>query len=360
MIVTARMGWGAVLGLVLVQACASGDDEVTPTHTGGSTSGGAGGGGAGDAGGIGGGDDAMVPSSGGDGGSMSSDSGMDATADAALPDAGPPPACAPRSVSGGPELHFHHVHFNTVDPEEDLAFFEKYFGAGPVDFCADADGNTLTRATRTERAWFLYTQVDEAPDPRLNTYLEHVGWVNAMTGAEFMRLVDLGVPLYPEGRFQCPEAASGMSACAVAGLSDDYYFYVQAPSGARVEIALGPGPATSGFGHVHFIMGEDMTFFETVTDGAYTGGAIDMINHTDVSLQETLLMDEMVVDTRGKAIDHIAYSTTDLEATKARIEGAGIEIAEDIGMKPEYGFRSFFVRSPKGTWVELVEDAHFQ
>jgi predicted enzyme related to lactoylglutathione lyase len=357
--ITARMGWGAVLGLMLLQACGSGDDEMTLPND--ETSGGTGGGGIGGGGaaGAGGSDDAMVPVGGEGGGGSDADSGMEASVDAGPPDAGPPPACAPRTVSGGPELHFHHVHFNTVDPEEDLAFFETYFGAAPISFCADADGNTLTRATRTERGWFLYTQVEEAPDSRLNTYLEHVGWVNAMTGAEFMRLVDLGITLYPEGRFQCPEAASGMSACAIEGLSEDYFFYVQAPSGARVEIALGPGPATSGFGHVHFIMGEDMTFFETVSDGAYDGVAIDMVNHTDVSLEETLLMSETVVDTRGKPIDHIAYSTVDLEATKTRIEGAGIEIAEDISMKPEYGFRSFFVRSPKGTWVELVEDAHF-
>jgi predicted enzyme related to lactoylglutathione lyase len=356
------MGRGAVLWLVLMQACASGDDEMSPPSNDAATSGGgaggmggSGGGGAGGGGAGGGVPDAAAPldASNTGGGGGSADSGSDATVDAA------PPACAPRAVSGGPEMHFHHVHFNTVDPEEDLAFFEKYFGAAPVDFCADEDGLTLTRATRTERAWFLYTQVAEAPDPRLNTYMEHIGWVNAMTGDELMRLVDLGITLYPEGRFQCPEAASGMSACAIEGLSDDYYFYVQPPSGARVEIALGPGPATSGFGHVHFIMGEDMTFFETVTDGAYTGGAIDTINHTDVSLTEDLLSTEMVVETRGKPIDHIAYSTTDLESTKARIEAAGIAIAEDISFKPEYGFRSFFVKSPKGTWVELVEDSHF-
>jgi catechol 2,3-dioxygenase-like lactoylglutathione lyase family enzyme len=138
-----------------------------------------------------------------------------------------------------------------------------------------------------------------------------------------------------------------------------YYFYVQAPSGARVEIAIGPGPATSGFGHVHFIQGDDLMFFETVSNGAYDGMAIDMVNHINTSLTEDLLANESVVDTRGKPIDHIAYSTADLEAAKERIEGAGIEIAEDISMKPEYGFRSFFVRTEKGSWLEIVEDSPF-
>ena len=274
-------------------------------------------------------------------------------------DAGPPPSCAPREVTGTPEAHFHHVHFNTVDPEADLMFFEKFFGAPAVTFCSDADGSALTRATRTDRAWFLYTKVAEPPDPALNTYLEHVGWVHPMPAQELMRMVELGITLYPEGRFQCADAAMGIRPCPVSVLMD-YFYYVQAPSGARVEVALGPGPATMGFGHVHFIQGEDLTFFETVLGSPYVDMAFDMVNHINASLTEDLLDNEMVTETRGKPIDHIAYSTTDLEAARARIEAAGMEIAEDISIKPEYGFRSFFVKSPKGTWVEMVEDSRFE
>jgi hypothetical protein len=297
---------------------------------------------------------------GGTSGGAAFDAGKDAEHEAALPepDAGPP-SCAPREVSGTPEVHFHHVHFNTVDPEADQIFFEKFFGAPAVPFCDDASGSPLTRATHTERGWFLYTKVDEAPDPRLNTYLEHVGWVHPMPAQELIRQVGLGITLYPEGRYQCPEAATGMMACPV-GPIESYFYYTQAPSGARVEVALGPGPATSGFGHVHFIMGEDLAFFTTVSDGAFMDGAIDMVNHIDASLMEDLLATETVVETRGKPIDHIAYSTTDLEAAKARIEAAGIAIAEDISWKNEYGFRSFFVRTAKGTWLEMVEDKRFE
>lgn len=344
-----------------MQACAG--DDAPPAESGGQSgqAGQAGQGGSVDAGGRGG------MSGGGalDGGRTPIDAQLSGGDDAAIdamtsPDAaGTLAPCAPRAVSGTAEMHFHHVHFNTVDPEQDLMFFEKFFGAPPVTFCQDAAGAKQTRATRTERGWFLYTQVDQAPDPALNTYLEHVGWVHPMPGEELMRHVDLGITLYPEGRFQCPEAASGVMACPVSTLLN-YFYYVQAPSGARVEVALGPGPAMSGFGHVHFIMGEDLTFFETVSDGAFTEGAIDMVNHINAALTEDLLASEMVVDTRGKPIDHIAYSTTDLEAAKARIEAAGIAIGEDISFKDEYGFRSFFVRSPKGTWLELVEDSRFE
>jgi hypothetical protein len=265
--------------------------------------------------------------------------------------------CSPRSAVGDARVHFHHIHFNTVDPDADIEFFEMFFGAAGVDFCNDEQ--SVTRATMTDRGYFLYTEVEAAPDPTLNTYLEHVGWLNADPTGEIQRLAALGAPFYPEGRFQCPEAAMGQSPCLTSFGSVPYWFYLLAPSGARIEIAIGPGPATSGFGHVHLIMGDDLTFFETATGGAFADGAIDMVNHTDVTLMESVLENETVVETRGKPIDHIGYSTIDLEAERDRVLAAGLTIAEDISFKPSYGFRSFFMKSPKGIWIELVEDSPF-
>lgn len=261
--------------------------------------------------------------------------------------------CEPRSVEPSTGIHFHHVHFNTVDPAKDLDFYEKFFDATAVPFCNDKDKKPHTHATKTERGWFLYTRVDTPPDMKLNTYLEHIGWITPDPAGELERLVALGAPRYPVGRAQCDTAFDGTAPCA------GYWFYLVAPSGARVEVALGPGPATSGYGHVHLVMGEDYNFFETVTNGALQNQVIDGVNHTDAALVEDVLANEMVVDTRGKPIDHIGYSTSNLEAERDRIKAAGIAIAEDITFKPEFGFRSFFVESPKGTWLELVEDSQF-
>jgi catechol 2,3-dioxygenase-like lactoylglutathione lyase family enzyme len=284
--------------------------------------------------------------------SMTSDAGKPPVAmDAATMPPATNAACTARDVSGAAGVHFHHVHFNTVDPNADLEFYEKYFGSKPVDFCSG--GGHTTKATKTERGWFLYTKVASPPDPRLNTYLEHIGWIHPDPNAELMRLTQLGAPKYPVGRAQCESAFAGQMAC------NNYWFYLQAPSGARVEVAKGPGPATMGFGHVHLIMGVDFPWFETVTNGALTNKVIDMVNHTDVALEESTLDMEMVVETRGKPIDHLGYSTIDLDAEKERILAAGIQLAEDISFKPEFGFRSFFLKSSKGIWIEIVEDSPF-
>lgn len=294
--------------------------------------------------GSGGGDSGVAPAGGG-----SPDSGAGATE----------VRCAARAVAGDATMHFHHIHFNTADADADLEFFEKYLNAPSVEFCADQSSGAVTRATKTERGYFLYTQVAQAPDLTLNTYLEHVGWLHQSPTEELLRLVALGVTLWPEGRAQCAEAAAGQMACGVLGILPDYFFYMQAPSGARIEVARGPGPATSGFGHVHLIQGDDLGFYATVSADAYAGGAIDMVNHTDSALTEDRLATEMVVDTKDKPIGHIAYSTTDLVAARDRIAAAGITIEEDVSFKPEFGFESFFVRSPKGIWVEIVADTAF-
>lgn len=57
-----------------------------------------------------------------------------------------------------------------------------------------------------------------------------------------------------------------------------------------------------------------------------------------------------------RSIEHLGYSTINLDTEKARILAAGLTLAEDISFKPEYGFRSFFVKSEKGVWIEMVED----
>jgi hypothetical protein len=364
LLANAVTAWSRVALALLACACSSGakdKDPPAPAPSAGSTPSAAGSSGAGApaASGSGGGSGSSSPpvrdaGAGLDAGESPRDAGAaGAAADAALPPAGID--CAPRMVTGDATLHFHHVHFNTVHADQDLELFEKLFGTETIEWCKDKQTGAATWATKTDRGYFLYSEVAVAPDPTLNTYLEHVGWLHPNPNMELLRLVALDAPLYPAIRAQCPEAAMGQIACGFGG----YWFYLQAPSGARIEVALGPGPATSGFGHVHMIMGADLTWLETVTNGAFRDGAIDMVNHTDVSLEESILANEMVVETRGKPIDHIAYSTTALEAERDRLLAAGIALAEDITYKPSFGFRSFFLKDVKGIWYEIVEDSAF-
>jgi len=268
--------------------------------------------------------------------------------------------CAPRMVSGGPELHFHHVHFNTADVAADIEFFMKFFNGVPADFCQNEASGMPTRAIRAERGYFLFNLVAKAPDPMLDSHLEHIGYLSADPGMELHRLMGLGVKLWAPGdNLQCAEVANG-TACFNNG-----YFYAQAPNGARIEVAGGPGPAKSGFGHVH-LRGEFPDFYGKVLgpalmaamEGGGTTQHVDQVNITNLYLERVVPANP--VDSKDKPISHVAYSTTDLMGNLERIKGEGIELAEEPSFKPEYGFNSFFVKSPQGVWVEIVEDSPFQ
>lgn len=262
--------------------------------------------------------------------------------------------CKPRRVEGDGALHFHHVHFNSADPAADMAFYEALFGAQTVDFCADRDTGEVTRATKTERGYFLFDAVAENPAKDLNTFLEHVGWLHPAPAEEITRLAALDATFWPGiDHYHCAEAVAGEAPCVV-GMTD--YFYLIAPNNARIEVS--ESPREPGFGHVHMVGGTDFQFFMTLTDGAFADMLIDEVDHIDFGINEFLL-DGDLVDTRGRPIDHIAYSTNDFDDHRARIESEGFEVVEQESYKADFGFRSFFVRTDRGVWVEIVEDTDF-
>jgi hypothetical protein len=264
--------------------------------------------------------------------------------------------CKQRKVEGDGAMHFHHVHFNAADPAVDMALYEKLFGSEIVDFCTDQQSGDATRASKTERGYFLFTKVDENPSKDLNTFLEHVGWISPDATAEIARLKALDAPFWPGiDHYHCAEGMAGEAPCEIGGTG---YFYLLAPNNARIEVSEGPGPAPAGFGHLHMVGGTDFEFFMDLTNGAFADTHIDDVNHIDFGINEFLL-DGDLVDTRGRPIDHFAYSTTEFDAERTRIEAEGFEIVEDTSFKEDFGFRSFFVRTDRGVWVEIVEDSDF-
>jgi predicted enzyme related to lactoylglutathione lyase len=265
--------------------------------------------------------------------------------------------CKQRAVSAGDgRLHMHHVHFNTQDPAANLALVEKFFNAKPIDFCVDESSPRTTRAAKTERAYFLYTKTNTPPaNMRLNR-LAHIGFNAPDVTAELERMLALDVPLADPSA--CATAAQGTPCNTFSVL----WYYVDTPESARFEVATGPGPSTSGFAHLHFVA-PSWSFYEDVLGNALQNASgtrhVDGVNLIDSG--RTGMLDTSITyqETRGAAIDHVGFSTTDLDATLARIQATGVEIAEPISFKPEFGFRSFMVRSPEGVWLEIVEDQPF-
>jgi len=60
--------------------------------------------------------------------------------------------------------------------------------------------------------------------------------------------------------------------------------------------------------------------------------------------------------TKGRPIDHIAFSYRKIEPVFERMQRAGVKIVEPIKADPKYGYRSFYVEGPDAVLVEIVEE----
>jgi catechol 2,3-dioxygenase-like lactoylglutathione lyase family enzyme len=59
--------------------------------------------------------------------------------------------------------------------------------------------------------------------------------------------------------------------------------------------------------------------------------------------------------TRGRVIDHIAFSYRRIEPVFERMKKAGIQIVEPIAVREDSGLKSFFVLGPDNVLIEIVE-----
>ena len=65
---------------------------------------------------------------------------------------------------------FYHVHLNTEDPQRSRQFYQRVFGAMPVQFADRTD------ALFTGRGFILLSEVDSPPKDMERTVVRHIGW----------------------------------------------------------------------------------------------------------------------------------------------------------------------------------------
>jgi catechol 2,3-dioxygenase-like lactoylglutathione lyase family enzyme len=60
--------------------------------------------------------------------------------------------------------------------------------------------------------------------------------------------------------------------------------------------------------------------------------------------------------TKGRPIDHLAFSYRKIEPVYEAMQHAGVKIAETIKVDPKYHFKSFFAEGPDGVLLEIIEE----
>lgn len=260
--------------------------------------------------------------------------------------------------------HFHHVHLNVTDPAASIRFYTRVFGATQVRFGGVAD------ALYTERSFILLNAVDRPAPAALRSGIWHIGWGGVDVAKEYEwwrgQGVDIHTPLSPlPGR-------------------DNYYFYISGPDRETIEIN------TMGhhrFAHVHLFAADVNQVCGWYADHLglrLTRGRDVPRPSGDPSELRNIWMNTVRVDnvsvivfatpdaeptpswwpdppltaiepTRGRPIDHLAFSYREIAPVYERMRAAGVQIVEPPTERPEYGMRSFFVMGPERVLIEIVE-----
>ena len=267
-------------------------------------------------------------------------------------------------ASGADEpAHFHHVRLNVTHVDESIRFYQKVFGAVPVKFRGGQD------ALFTERSFILFNPVDTPPERTLNTGIWHIGWggVDVKNEYEWWRKqgIDIHTPLSP-----------------LPG-NDNFYFYISGPDKELIEIN------TMGhhrFGHVHLFASDvnetaawyaehlglkaarakvpkpkgDMATLAAIWMNFIRCDNVSIIvfGKPDIDPPPPWWPDSPLKElqpTRGRPIDHLAFSYREIEPVFARMQQAGVTIVEPIREDARLKLKSFYVQAPDGVLIEIVE-----
>jgi catechol 2,3-dioxygenase-like lactoylglutathione lyase family enzyme len=266
--------------------------------------------------------------------------------------------------SGQERAHFHHVRLNVTNIEESIRFYSRVFGAVPVKFRGASD------ALFTERSLILFNKVALAPPSGLVSGIWHIGWGGVDVKNEYewwkSRGVEIHTPLSP-----------------LPG-QDNFYFYLHGPDKELIEIN------TMGhhrFAHVHLFADDvnettawyakhlglapqrplpvpkpegDMGSLRTIWINSFRCDNVQLIvfgkpDHDPPPpwWREAPLKE--IQPTKGRPIDHIAFSYRQIEPVFRRMQAAGVKILQPIAVQESLKLKSFFVLAPDDVLVEIVE-----
>ena len=222
----------------------------------------------------------------------------------------------------------------------------------------------------TERSFLLLNHVAEPPPAALTSGIWHIGWGGVDVKSEFAWWQGRGVTIHtPLSPLPGP---------------NNYYFYISGPARELIEIN------TMGhhrFEHVHFFATDvnvttrwyaenlgleprrplpvakpdgDMSTFESVWINSLRCDNASMVifGKPDRDPPPAWWPDpplRVLTPTKGRAIDHIAFSYRNIEPVFQRMKRAGVRIVEPIAVQEPLKLKSFFVLAPDEVLVEIVE-----
>jgi len=262
------------------------------------------------------------------------------------------------------QTHFHHAHLNSVDPAAAIEFYTTHLSGEKALF----DGRD---AVWTQKSWLLFTKVKQAPPSDIVSPLFHIGWGAEDMKAEFERQMKLGTT------FQTV-LTDGVELFGAGTRDRNFFMYLDGPDHVTIEVQ---SAMHHDFMHVHLFSDDPVaavawyqqhlgvatrTKLETVRAfrGIPTGPSASMqLDNVTFFIYPTAHAKALYggqwkgrtgfATNRGRALDHVAVSVDDLDATLARLKQEGVRIVS--GPRKADGLRSAFIEAPDKMELEIVE-----
>jgi len=241
-----------------------------------------------------------------------------------------------------PKAHFHHIHLNSTDP------------AAAIDF--------YTRKFEFDKSRILFTKVKDAPPSEIVSAIWHFGWGAEDMPATYKRQIDSGT------KFETP--ITDISDLAGKPPGSFFYAYVDGPDHALIELNTA---AHHHFGHVHLLSADPIAagqwykkyfgipgYIGPRTGRVYRGVHVDPVASLNMDNVNIIIfpveyardaMPDLWKDrkdfepTKGRVVDHLAFSVDHLHDTLERLRKDGIKVTDGT-----------FIEGPDHIRIELVEE----
>lgn len=262
---------------------------------------------------------------------------------------------------------FHHVHLNTTNAKAAVDFYTSTFKAERAMFADKVP------AVNAQGKWLLFNEVAQAPPSAVISPMYHIGWGAPDMKGTYDRFVSKGV------KFETP--LTDISQVLQSGSGRTFFAYVDGPDHAMIEINTA---ATDNFQHVHFLSNDPVSAGQWVMKNFGATGNANASREARVynGLQIYPFMGANLdgiqffwypkafgsgsypdawkgrtdfASSRGRVIDHIAFSVEGLDKALTQLEANGVKVLQRPQMTMNGLIRSAFVEGPDGTELEIVE-----
>jgi catechol 2,3-dioxygenase-like lactoylglutathione lyase family enzyme len=229
-----------------------------------------------------------------------------------------------------PNVTFGHIHLNSADPSEAIAFWTEIIGVSTWS-------RDSLNGVSTLGVLIVFTR--SAPSgSSAGSAIDHIG-------------------------FKVPDLRPFIDKLAHTSYKSfqpaDDQLMIEGPDGVRIELAEDSSMyAPLQFDHIHFYAKRpnDVQAWYAKLFGARPGGE-DQPN-TRLIVGDAALSfahADSVSPTAGRAIDHIAFEIKDLESFCKKLAADGIKFDSPYQVVPQLRLSAAFITDPSGARIELTE-----